>query len=29
MEIKDILKNLREKNSLTQEQMAERMMVTR
>ena len=29
MEIKDILKNLREKNHLTQEQMAERMMVTR
>ena len=29
MEIKDILKNLREKNQLTQEQMAERMMVTR
>ena len=29
MEIKDILKNLREKNNLTQEQMAERMMVTR
>lgn len=29
MEIKDILKNLREKNNLTQDQMAERMMVTR
>ena len=29
MEIKDILKNLREKNQLTQDQMAERMMVTR
>lgn len=29
MEIKDILKTLREKNQLTQEQMAERMMVTR
>lgn len=29
MEIKDILKSLREKNQLTQEQMAERMMVTR
>lgn len=29
MEIKDILKNLREKNQLTQEQLAERMMVTR
>lgn len=29
MEIKDILKNLREKNRLTQEQMAERVMVTR
>ncbi len=29
MEIKDILKNLREKNSLTQEQMANRVMVTR
>lgn len=29
MEIKDILKGLREKNRLTQEQMAERMMVTR
>lgn len=29
MEIRDILKNLREKNQLTQEQMAERMMVTR
>ena len=29
MEIKDILKNLRKKNNLTQEQMAERMMVTR
>lgn len=29
MEIKDILKQLREKNDLTQEQMAERIMVTR
>ena len=29
MEIKDILKQLREKNGLTQEQMAERVMVTR
>lgn len=29
MEIKDILKNLREKNSLTQEQLAEHVMVTR
>lgn len=29
MEVKDILKNLREKNGLTQEQMAERMRVTR
>lgn len=29
MEIKDILKNLREKSSLTQEQLAERVMVTR
>ena len=29
MEIKDILKNLREKNNLTQEQIAERIMVTR
>lgn len=29
MEIKDILKDLREKNRLTQEQMAERVMVTR
>ena len=29
MEIKDILKNLREKNGLTQEQMAERVRVTR
>ena len=29
MEIKDILKNLREKNGLTQEQIAERVMVTR
>ena len=29
MEIKDILKNLREKNSLTQEQLAERVCVTR
>ena len=29
MEIKDILKNLREAKGLTQEQMAERVMVTR
>ncbi|MDT3357166.1 MAG: helix-turn-helix domain-containing protein [Bacteroidota bacterium] len=29
MEVKDILRNLREKNSLTQEQMAERINVTR
>lgn len=29
MEIRDILKNLREKHNLTQEQMAERVMVTR
>ena len=29
MEIKDILKNLREKNGLTQEQIAQRVMVTR
>lgn len=29
MEIKDILKGLREKNGLTQEQLAERVMVTR
>ena len=29
MEIKTILKSLREKNGLTQEQMAERVMVTR
>ena len=29
MEIKDILKNLREEKGLTQEQMAERVMVTR
>jgi len=29
MEIREILKNLRESNSLTQEQMAERLMVTR
>ena len=29
MEIKDILKALREKNGLTQEQVAERVMVTR
>lgn len=29
MEIQDILKNLREKHNLTQEQMAERVMVTR
>ena len=29
MEIKDILKQLREKNHLTQDQMAERIMVTR
>ena len=29
MEIRDILRNLREKNHLTQDQMAERLMVTR
>ena len=29
MEVKDILRNLREKNHLTQEQMAERINVTR
>lgn len=29
MEMKDVLKSLREKNRLTQEQMAERVMVTR
>jgi transcriptional regulator with XRE-family HTH domain len=29
MEVKDILRNLREKNNLTQEQMAERLNVTR
>lgn len=29
MEIKDILKNLREKHNLTQEQMAKQVMVTR
>lgn len=29
METKDILRNLREKNRLTQEQMADRIMVTR
>ena len=29
MEVKDILKNLREKNNLTQEQIAERVLVTR
>ena len=29
MEVKDILRNLREKNNLTQEQMAERINVTR
>ena len=29
MEICEILKNLREKNGLTQEQMADRVMVTR
>ena len=29
METKDILKNLREQNNLTQEQMAERVLVTR
>ena len=28
MEMKDVLKKLREKNSLTQEQMAKRVMVT-
>ena len=29
MEVKEILKHLREKNNLTQEQLAERVMVTR
>ena len=29
MEIKDILKSLREKKGLTQDQLAERVMVTR
>ena len=29
MEVKEILRNLREKNNLTQEQMAERINVTR
>ena len=29
MEIRDILKNLREKNGLTQDQLAERVMITR
>jgi len=29
MEIKEILKNLREKNGMTQEQMAEKLLVTR
>lgn len=29
MEIREILKNLREKNNLTQDQLAERVMVTR
>ncbi len=29
MDIRNILKNLREKNGLTQEQLAERVMVTR
>ena len=29
MEIQGILKNLREKNNLTQEQLAERVQVTR
>ena len=29
MEVKDILRNLRERNNLTQEQMAERVNVTR
>ena len=29
MEMREILKNLREKHGLTQEQMAERLMVTR
>lgn len=29
MEIQDIIKNLREKNGLTQEQMAERLMISR
>ena len=29
MEMRDILKNLREKNNLTQDQLAERVLVTR
>ena len=29
MDMKDVLKSLREKNGLTQEQLAERVMVTR
>ena len=29
MEIQDIIKKLREKNGLTQEQMAERLMISR
>ena len=29
MEVKEILKNLREKNNLTQEQMAQRVNITR
>ena len=29
MEIREVLKNLRESNHLTQDQMAERVMVTR
>ena len=29
MEIREVLRNLREKNHLTQDQMAERVMVTR
>ena len=29
MEIREVLKELREKNHLTQDQMAERVMVTR
>lgn len=29
MEVKEILKNLRERNNLTQDQMAERINVTR